>query len=175
MKCNEWVRKRIRKYEKTSEVYYYLGLEYFYGWNKTKDEERATQYYIQGAEIGCAKCQYAMAILERADPEKSKELFVNAFPRLLEQAKNGDSESQRMVSCYFLTDSRGVSKNLEEAFKWLVKSAEQKNAVALFNLAGCYIEGMCVEKDIQRGKKLLQKSADAGYEKAQSFLIRMGS
>lgn len=175
MECRDWVRKNIRKYENSSEVFYYRGLECFYGWNVTRDEAAAAQYYAQGAEAGCVKCQYALAVLEKENEEKKKKLFLASFHGLYEQARAGDSESQRMISCYFLTDSRGVSRNLEEAFKWLLKSAEQKNAVALFNLAGCYFEGTCVEKDIQKGMELLQESAEAGYKKAKDMITCMGN
>ena len=40
-----------------------------------------------------------------------------------------------------------TKKNLEKAFEWYEKSAENGNKIAQYNLGRCYKDGIGVEKD----------------------------
>lgn len=160
------------KREENTDYYYYCGLANYYGWGASENKGEAISFYLEGCVMGNAKCKYAQALFLEGD--NKKELFKEVFQELLEQAKQGDSESQRMVSCYYLSDNRGIKKDTVEALKWLQKAAREKNAIALFNLAGCYIKGEYVDKNINLGKKYLIASADLGYEKAAIMLKKMG-
>jgi len=151
---------------------YYEALKCFYGWDEKYERDCAKKLYELGMEYENPKCLYALAIMSD-DELIQNDLFVKAFGSLLKEAEDGDPESQRMVSCYYLTDKRGVSKDMDIAIDWLKKSAEQNNPVAIFNLAGCYMKGEAVEKDSERGMELLRKSAEAGYEKAVNMLSKM--
>jgi TPR repeat protein len=67
----------------------------------------------------------------------------------------------------------GVTKDIQEAFKWYKLSAEQGNAPAKFYLGLMYASGSGVTKDIQEAFKWYKLSAEQGYDEAQSNLGAM--
>lgn len=175
MSLREYVQQNLIRCNKENDAdaHYYLGLSAVYGLEQMPDPESALSHYETGAACGSAKCRYGLAVMRKDDPAVQHELFCQAFDRLLHQANAGDSESQRMVSCYYLCSDRGVARDLDKAISWLRRSAEQNNAVAMFNLAGCYFKGECVEKDQDLAMEWLRKSAAEGYEKAAMMLKKL--
>lgn len=54
---------------------------------------------------------------------------------LIKAADKGDVNAQRyLVSCY-MTGERGITRNYSEAYRWLVKIAEQGDSIAQYELA----------------------------------------
>ena len=64
----------------------------------------------------------------------------------------------------------GVEKNLDEAFKWYKKSAEQGNSIGQYNLGSAYKNGEGVENNVDEALKWYTKSAEQGNADAQSDL-----
>ncbi|EXX50137.1 hypothetical protein RirG_273700 [Rhizophagus irregularis DAOM 197198w] len=50
----------------------------------------------------------------------------------------------------FYENGEGIEKNLEKAFHWYQKAAENGNENAMNNLAICYESGEGIEKDLKK-------------------------
>ena len=153
------------KMEQKMDSFYYKGLEHL------KDDISIVEsFYQKGILEGSAKCMYGLAILflknYSSSDNRANELFNKAFPLLLDEAKNNDAVSQRMVSCYYLMGNRGVERNIDKAKQWLIKSAENGDVDAQINLADSYKKGDFFEKDMGKTIEWYKKAAEAGSTKA---------
>ncbi|GBC53011.2 kinase-like domain-containing protein [Rhizophagus irregularis DAOM 181602=DAOM 197198] len=70
-----------------------------------------------------------------------------------------------LAICY--KNGNGTEKNLEKAFYWLQKVAENGDKEAQFNLGVCYEEGIGIEKDEVEASYWYQKAAQQGFSNAQ--------
>ena len=64
----------------------------------------------------------------------------------------------------------GVEVDMEKAFSWFEKAANQGHIDAQFNVALMYINGEGVRQNQQKGVEWLRKAADNGNEEAQEIL-----
>jgi len=55
-----------------------------------------------------------------------------------------------------------IQKNLEGYFYWYREAANQNDALAIYQLAGCYARGTGIEQDLNIGLSLLKESASKG-------------
>lgn len=157
---------------KNIDYFYYKGLEHL------KDDIAITEScYQQGVLEGSAKCMYGLAILflKKYGPtnDVSNELFIKAFPLLIDEAEKDDEISQRMVSCYYLTGNRGIEKNIDKAKQWLIQSATNGDIDAQINLADSYRKGDFFEKNINKATEWYKKAAEAGAKIAIDRLREM--
>lgn len=157
---------------------YFKGICYTFGHGVSVDLEKAKSAYEEGAKNRNAKCMYGLAILllkstKKADAEAAHDLFCGAFHDLYEQAQLDDSIAQRMVSCYYLFGDRGVSKNISNAKKWLLKAAENGDSEAQMNLAHCYETGEVFPQDLDLALEWYTKAATQGNRKASQKLDEM--
>jgi TPR repeat protein len=67
-------------------------------------------------------------------------------------------------------DGLGVEVNYEKAFYWFLKSANQGNCLAEYEVAACYYLGDGVEVNNDKKIYWLEKSANHGYCEAQNSL-----
>ena len=81
----------------------------------------------------------------------------------------GSVNAQAKLGSWYLNGYR-VDKNLDEALKWLQKSAAQFNHEAECDLGEMYFHGNGVVKDKDKGLKLLKRAADGGLVFAQHKL-----
>jgi len=86
--------------------------------------------------------------------------------------KQEDALSQYEVAVMYLT-GKGCEKNLQEAFNYLKKAADQSHIDAQVYLAGLYFNGKGCDKSLQQAFNYLKKAVDQGYLKAQSMIGRM--
>src|SRR5437868_6797627 len=70
--------------------------------------------------------------------------------------------------CY--ENGTSIEKDLDKAFHWYQKAADNGNKVAQYNLGRYYYYGKCVEKDEVKALKWYKKSAEQEYSNAQSSL-----
>ena len=78
-----------------------------------------------------------------------------------------------MGVAYCYANGKGVEEDLSLAALYWFKAAEKGDAPSQFNLAMCFLYGIGFEKNIERAKEWMQKSADQGYEKAIQYLETM--
>src|SRR5882724_3392068 len=91
-------------------------------------------------------------------------------------AKRGDADAQNNLGWIYL-NGYGVSKNVDEAIKWLTKSAENGNLQAAGRLAAHYFFDMGEYKDIQEGIRWYRFGAERGDISDQTslaFILREG-
>ncbi len=115
------------------------------------------------------------AIVKAVKPSKPKPaipLKTNAStpaPMIYSNAVNGDREAQYMLGSAY-ESGKGFSVNLQEAFKWYTKSAEQGHSTAQFRLANLYVTGRGVSKDRTKARFWFQKAANQGNAQAKISL-----
>ena len=157
------------------DAFFYDGLCKACGIGTELDKNEAISLYQKGSSAGSAKCKYGLAVFSlKNEPDVALNFFMEAFPKLLREANEDDSFSQRMVSCYYYFGNRGVEKNLDEAIFWLEKAAGQNNPEAIFDLATCYEHGEGVEQDLKKAITLYRQSFVFGYTKAGKKLETLG-
>ena len=87
---------------------------------------------------------------------------------ILRAAKNGDSDAQLKYGNYLLSEEGMVdAKKAKEAFRWIMKSAEQGNAEAQFHVSEMYSFGLGVKENTKKSIEWLVRSAESGYAPAQ--------
>jgi TPR repeat protein len=85
-------------------------------------------------------------------PNTSNSVASGTVEQIRAEAEKGDAKAQaRLGMCYF--DGQGVTKDIDEAVKWLSKAAKQGNAAAQFILGNCYENGIGVSKDEDEAAK----------------------
>jgi len=83
----------------------------------------------------------------------------------------GDPIAQYKLSvCY--VNGRGVDKDPEEGFRWLMKSARADNPVAQVTLGGMYFRGITPdgEQDPEEGLRWMHKAAEQGDARSEGML-----
>ncbi|GES75100.1 kinase-like domain-containing protein [Rhizophagus clarus] len=69
-----------------------------------------------------------------------------------------------VILAYCYHDGEGTEKNLEKAFYWFQKGAENGNEIAINNLASCYENGEGTEKNLEKAFYWYQIGAENGDE-----------
>ena len=100
---------------------------------------------------------------------KGDYIWEEKYKELMPLAVSGNAEAQYDVG-EMLERGRGVNKDLSEAFRWYLKSAEQGNTKGAFRAGLAYLKGKGVDKNAESALKWLQMSADRGYERAIYYL-----
>ncbi len=81
---------------------------------------------------------------------------------LMKQAEQGDANSQVIVGMSFQTGTNGVTKDLDEAFRWFQKAAEQGYALGQFEMGVSYESGWGVAMNKQTAVKWYRMVLDQG-------------
>lgn len=80
---------------------------------------------------------------------------------LIKEAQQGNGESMALLAdCY--REGLGVVQNMEKAFAWYEKGAEQKQPHCLYFLGVFYCTGDMVHQDYRKGNAYLRQAAEAG-------------
>lgn len=82
---------------------------------------------------------------------------------IIDSAEKGDVSSQMYLAEIYRDGKDGVSKNLQESFRWYFQAANQGNKEAQYNVGWSYLYGQGVSKDKQKAIDWFKKSADNGY------------
>lgn len=122
--------------------------------------------------------QYLINLKFNGDRTKSlysKNIKVNdeeTFKLILPFAKKGNADLQNKIGVMY-SNGKGVNQDLNEAFNWYKKSADQNNVWGLYNLAEEYFSGNIVKKDFVKAFELFKKSAEQENPEAQNRLANM--
>lgn len=102
--------------------------------------------------------------LVRTSKNGDVEYTAASFPLFLRAAESGNADAQYAVGkCYDAgLKEAGVQKNEIRAAEWYARAAAQGHALAMQRLADCYLGGMGVLEDAERGFDLLNQSLAAG-------------
>ncbi len=124
--------------------------------NRTKLIRRL---YQGAVSRGVAEAELPLAYynaMDSAHPDKQ----VQAFNVAKKEANAGNREAALLLGIMF---ARGITvpANQVEALRWYQQAA--MNPVSAFILGTFYSQGIGLKRDIERGKAMLQQSADAGF------------
>lgn len=85
---------------------------------------------------------------------------------------NGNATAECAIG-FFYEKGMGVDIDYQTAIDWYKKSAEKNNTTAMKNIAGMYISGIGVTKNLNEGIKWLEKASYLGDKEAGEFLIKV--
>ncbi|KAI8991281.1 hypothetical protein BDF20DRAFT_831338 [Mycotypha africana] len=86
-----------------------------------------------------------------------------------ESIKSTVGEAQCSMA-HMLFQGEGVTQNIEEAMKFLMKSAENDNMYAQFLIGAHYERGIDIAQDLELATYYYRKSAESGFPEAQAAL-----
>jgi len=156
---------------------YNLAMAYYSGWGCKRDPCEALKIWEKIANTKSqysSNSQYMVAGLYLSGDGTVKD-EVKAFEWMKKAAENNHPGGQANIGAAYSTGSFGFKKDAAEGLKWTQKAVDQGERMAEYNLGVMYLEGCGVQKDTDRGLKLIQSSADKGYEYAKNFLERRKS
>jgi len=86
------------------------------------------------------------------------------------QAEGGDATAMRWLGISYRDGKRGLKQDYTQAFTWLKRAADLKDARALTACGNAYLAGQGVEKSIVRAVSMFSMAAGMGSEHACSVL-----
>jgi len=165
------VTKIFSWYEKAAkqghpEAQYNLGKCYLNGVGVNKSESEALKWLQKAHEKGHYDAGNIISDLTTKRILRKAPLKVSSMDELRQMAESGDAEAQvNLGICY--RNGQGVRKDLEESFKWSLKSANQGHLVGQNAVGNCYNFGMGVDRNLEEAFKWYRKSAEQGHLNAQ--------
>jgi len=135
---------------------------------KEKRNGLIKQLYEGAVLEGVAQAGLPLAFFNAMDSDPAKQ--ARAFEVAKKEAGKGDGKAALLLGIMF---DRGiaVAANQVEALYWYHQASV--NPVSTFILGTYFSEGIGVSKDIEKGKSLLQQSANAGFSYANLNLAVM--
>jgi uncharacterized protein len=153
------------------EAYTLIGRIYEEGLGVGRNEEVASEWYAQGAELGDLNAQFALGLMYAEGRGVAKNLG-RAGTAFEAAAKQGHPVAQYNLGMIY-AHGDGRDEDFTQAAHWLEKAAAQNHAPAQYDLATLYYEGRGVGVDEAKTAQLLAKAADAGMPAAQLDYARM--
>ncbi|MBS7373031.1 MAG: sel1 repeat family protein, partial [Muribaculaceae bacterium] len=77
---------------------------------------------------------------------------------IVDNAKAGNARAQALVARCYANGTDSVKKNYQEAVKWAQKSADQGDAVGLYQLGVHYDKGMGVVSNYTKANSLYKQA-----------------
>ena len=148
------------------------GLQYFSaGDEDDKNYERARKYFKRADKLGHFKAARYLGIMSERGLGQTGQPY-KAFDYYKRAAMNGDITSQYELGRLY-ESGIGTSVDYAKAYTWYAKAAETKNligSVGLVGLAGLYLNGHGVVRDVEKATELYQAAADLGNTDAVEIL-----
>ncbi|MBU2965338.1 SPOR domain-containing protein [Amphritea sp. 2_MG-2023] len=115
-------------------------------------------------------CLYATAVA--ADEQSCRTFYQNqqtreALHHCMPLAAQGDGEASFILSSLYSQGFEGGSSDLQQALKWLTRSAEQGYAPGCYNLAVLYERGEVVDRDLGVAFRWYLQGAELGHLASQ--------
>ena len=85
-------------------------------------------------------------------------------------ADSGDVNAQALVGTAYLAGANGLPQDPIKAGKYLLMAAMQDDAHSAFIVAGLYIEGIGLEKDLDKARLWANKAKALGYPDADDMI-----
>lgn len=148
-----------------------LGFMYAEGLGVTLDFEKSEHWYRMAANQGDIDAMVSLGTMYYSGVEEYgiHKDFNTAFHYYQNAAYNGDAAAQFYLACMYLK-GEGTEKNLEAAFIWTEKSAEQGFVLAQNDLGRAYEQ---MKQDYNKAIEWYKKAAAQGYQDAQQNLDRL--
>ena len=143
---------------------YTLGLEAFSG----GEFERAANLWLAEAYNGSMEAQFNVGVLYVQGKGVTRNRVEAAF-WFEKAAEQGHPEAQYNLGHLILEDQDDVTL-ITEGINWWRRSAEQDFAIAQYNYGRAVFHGIGVAQDREAAKEWIDKAANAGVERAITFL-----
>ena len=154
---------------------YFLGSE---DGSIQEDDAVALQYFQKAAEYGDPSAInmmvafYVYGFGVEQDPDKALELSSHLADQGNEEAL---AAMEDYAYAYYAGTKDGIDINFGTAFKYYEKLADYGNERAMYNVGLLYEYGLGVTQDHAKALEWLTKAQDAGYEPAESMLVKLNS
>ena len=190
---NKALEPLISKTGKDAVADYYLGRVYLYGYGQLKNTDLAMRYFSKSAEKGYLPAVQLMAkysLMHDKNPEQAVRWYKQAATEgdinaqlflaaaylyglgvkkntdvashyYIDAAKSGNSLAQFALAENFLNSRQ--SSNNKLGLIWLTRSANNGNPKAQTKLAGIYLTGKLVTKDVNKATELLTQAIAQNY------------
>ena len=106
----------------------------------------------------------------KADAWKKAMAEEAELPALREKAEGGDTSAMFDLGCAYRDGTRGLKKDLTQAFTWFKRAADLKDARGLTLCGLLYLYGEGIERSERRGLIMLGVAATMGWELACALL-----
>lgn len=154
-----------------------LGYLYYYGFGNTApDIDKGVYYWRKAADLGNAVAQDAMAWCYEYGVGVEKNLFT-AVDLKMKAANGGYSFAQFDVGNYFYYgySEVNIESNVEIAYSWYKKAADQNNGNAQLMVAYCLENGIGTDTNEDKSIEYYEKSASNGIAEAYLNLANIYS
>jgi len=172
------LKKAFEWYEKAADQGHakaqnFIGWMYQTGQVVESDTKKAIEYYTKAANQG-----FDVAYTNLASLYYWKEDYKNAFEWYNKVITNAKTKGGKPIGvqnqiAYMYENGQGVERDLNKAFEWYTKSAEQGDEYAQYNLGVIYKNGQGVESDNKKAFEWYTKAAAQGNIDAQTDLGRL--
>jgi TPR repeat protein len=129
------------------------------GWGVEADWNEAVRHYIKGAEDGDPHAMYYYGRLLRDGRHGVEKNWRTAFKFLMLAARQKELKAYPAVGT-MLRKGWGVRKNLALSAEWFRHAAKRKLPRGIFRLAGLYMHGRGVERNVDEAVRLYREAAD---------------
>ena len=184
VKAFEWYLKAAEQgYEKAQ---YEVGLCYACGYGTEEDPVKAFEWYLKASEQDNTDAQYEVGkCYEKGygiekNPKKAFEWYMKAAEQ------DNDKAQYKIGVCYEIgyfaetpidlelgktnIEIAGTPVDLESAYKWYLKAAENGNGQAMCYVGRCFFYKIGVKQDFNESVKWYNMAVENGYDAANLFL-----
>ncbi|CAG8454087.1 7563_t:CDS:2 [Ambispora gerdemannii] len=114
-------------------------------------------------------------ILDWPEDEKPKEQRLREAAMLFKQAADdGEIPEAELRFGHCLWKGDGVEKDVSQAIKYFVRSADHGNSTAMYNVGNLYYNGLGTKQDQPKGEQYLKLAAYNGHPKAAEMCKKNG-
>lgn len=167
----------LEKSSHDDKIQYRLGWMLQNGIGTDQDIPRAKEYYAKSEKLGNIFSGFALAKLILKEENPKPEELQKAIEFLRSVADSDDASELKSIkssATYLLgklfLDGKIVSKDISQAVRYLMMSANENNPWASYQLGKFFLQGIEMPKDTEKAIKYLTNSADAGNQFSQYVL-----
>lgn len=156
--------EELRQLEKSGdlEAIYLLGTLYKEGKGVAADQDKAKRQFERAAQQG-----HLLSI--EALREMKNVVYLKEFNQIIKDAESGNASAQNRIGEMY-EFGQGISRDLNEAFKWFQLASDGGSIEGRHNLARAYNFGSGTAQDFEKAEQLYLKGAQVGYVDSMFFL-----
>lgn len=168
-KAFDWTKKAAEQGHYVAQ--YNLANMYFNGWGTTKSMASANEWMKKASDAGYAPAQYAygIALINGEGIPKNENEGVALIKS---SAEKGLLDGRAMMG-HFLLNGVYLGRDIETGLSYTKSAANENHPLALYDLSICYLNGIGVTADRNKGKEYLNKSAALDYQPAKDELEKL--
>lgn len=169
----------------TGFAYYLLGRSYDLEENGAEqDYNRALYYYQKGFDVDYPLCTYSLGIsyelglgeVLNIDKNKSKELLINAYPKIIELINNPNTSEIEKIYAKFVTGAYfyfglgDIEKDYNKVFAIIKCCADKGHIAAIYDLgANFYFNGNGTDVNYELADYYLNIAKENGLKRARDL------